>query len=146
MRFFQTVIVSLVSSLVLATSASAACTLDSIRGKYAGEYYFPEDSRYWATTGALMVRFDGNGKIFVIKASEGSDDEYGIESGTGTYTLSSNCTGTARLTIKSGSQIVGRGKLDFYVGGTKNNQEILGSYQDTDLLHSGSIRLIRSHL
>lgn len=146
MRLIHTVILSLVTSLVLVPSASAACTLDSIRGKFAGEYYFPEDSRYWATTGALMVRFDGNGKIIIIKASEGSDDQYGVERGTGTYTLRSDCTGTARLTIKSGSQITGRGKLDFYVGGTKNNQEIFGSYQDTDLLHSGSIRLIRSHL
>lgn len=126
--------------------ANAACTLASIQGKYAAEALFLEDDDQWGASSAMMVRFDGKGRVTIVKAVEGSNGLVSTGTGRGDYNIQSNCTGSADLQFLIGGQVVARGQLDFMVGGTRNNQEIVGVYTNAIDGSTGGIRLFRSHL
>lgn len=101
---------------------------------------------HWSSKSALMLRFDGRGNFTINKGSEGSNGNYGTAGGSGSYSLGSDCTGVGKISIMIGSQIVARARFDFYVGGTRANQNIVDTYQNADTQQTGNIRLIWSNL
>lgn len=121
-------------------------TLATIKGNFAGQADFPENEQYWASDSAIMLQFDGTKRIQIKKTTEGSNGSYVSAVGGGNYNLQSNCTGVANITYKQNGVVVGRGRMDFVVGGTTANPEILGTYLNKDDRTTGSVRLIKSNL
>lgn len=126
--------------------AAAACNKATIKGNFAGESYFPETKKYYASHGAVMLNFSGAGKIVIKKFTEGANGFYGAGNGSGTYNLGGNCTGVANITIKQNGLINAKGRMDFVVGGTKANPEIFGTYTNKTDGTSGNVHLIKSSL
>ena len=99
-------------TLVAASPAQAgACSNASLKGKYgqtiSGEL-LPGPGVVLPQNGVAMTNFDGKGNFtqedFVV--INGSPTSSGFETGeTGTYTVNSDCTGTATINYPDGSWI-----------------------------------------
>jgi hypothetical protein len=140
-RFFALTL-SLILSLI-ASNANAVCTKATIKGPYGGSATMSYYSDGFVSMVVGAVRFDGAGKITVTKIVEGVAGDRYILKGSGTYSLASNCTGTANLTVKQNGSIIGKATLDMVVAGTPSAPTIFALYtnQASDL--SGNLVLTK---
>ena len=92
----------------------------------------------------MLVTFDGQGKMKSPKMTEVSDGYRAVGSGAGSYRLQANCYGTGNLTVKAYGNVVSRNQVDFFVGGTKENPEVIGTVYNKTFLIGGQMRLIKS--
>jgi hypothetical protein len=87
-----------------------SCSNASLNGAYgqtiSGEF-LPAPGISWPQNGVTMTVFDGHGGLtqedYVV--INGSPTGSGFQTETGTYTVNSNCTGTATFQYSDGTQI-----------------------------------------
>ena len=93
-----------------ALAQGGSCSNASLKGKYgqsiSGEL-LPAPGVVLPQNGVAMTNFDGNGKFtqedFVV--INGAPTSSGFQSETGTYSVNSDCTGTATINYSNGAQI-----------------------------------------
>jgi hypothetical protein len=98
-------------TLVAASSSqAAACSNASLKGKYGQSIsgqLLPGPGIVVPQNGVAMTDFDGNGKFtqkdFVVIGGSATTSDFAAE--TGTYKISSDCTGTATINYPDGGWI-----------------------------------------
>ncbi|MCX2973011.1 hypothetical protein EYC87_05355 [Halieaceae bacterium IMCC8485] len=139
------VLIAIALLLALPGAASAACSKSTLQGNYASGGTFTYYYDGFPSIAAGIVHFNGGGKITLKSLTEGAYGDRATVNGGGSYSVNSNCVGTAKLNIRSNGQLVGTANLNFAVGGTKALPEILGIYTNQRDGITGSIRLIKSN-
>lgn len=124
--------------------ADAACSLETLTGKYAGYYTFQESETYWGSQGAMMLRFNGRGGLQILKVVEAAEGYREVAAGSGNYKLLANCTGTATINIKVDGATVAKGKADIFVGGSRAYPKVHGIMVDQDEGTAGRLYLEKS--
>ncbi|MFT6288812.1 MAG: hypothetical protein ACJA09_003577 [Alcanivorax sp.] len=130
---------------VTGQQVAAACTRATIQGDFEGEYHFPQTEDFWTSQGVLMLNFNGTGRVSIRRLTEGSNGTVSTGSGSGVYSVTPNCTGVARFSMRQGGILVAAGRMDFAIGGTETNPEVLGAYTNINDQMSGNVRLIKSN-
>ena len=129
----------LILSFLLSSGAHAACNKASLKGLFAGTGAFSTSS-----VAAGVFYFNGKGKITVRSLYESIQGSTYRLTGSGTYTVNKNCSGTIRFVGRYQGMEVGSAVVYFGLGGTKNLPEILGVYENASDGVSGAFRLVRS--
>jgi hypothetical protein len=102
--------VACLTVMAVSPTPAAACSNASLTGKYGqtiSGQLLPGLGVARPQNGVAMTNFDGNGKFtqkdFVV--INGSPTSAGFASETGTYSINSDCTGTATINYPDGSWI-----------------------------------------
>lgn len=138
-------IIAMALMLAIPGMASAACSKSTLQGNYAAGGAFTYYYEGYPSIAAGIVHFNGSGRITLKSLTEGAFGDKATVNGGGTYSVNQNCMGTAKLNIKRSGQLIGTATLNFAVGGTKAQPEILGVYTNQRDGITGSIRMVKSN-